>query len=226
MPEPKEPNSDVFGPNAWLVDDMFDEFCRDPSSVSESWREFFEGYKPAGANLARRPVLLPNGEAAEDSELVGAAARQSRAGNGVGSATGTLLARPSAPPAPGRTTDGPEVHPGAPPAGRAGRGPGRGRCPHLQEGPGPGPRGGDKTDQAEGQPQPVERPAPPATAQGAVAGTTSPLRGSAARVVTNMTSSLAVPTATSFRVGARQASRGQPPYPQQPAGPGGHCRQG
>ena len=36
-----------FGPNAWLVDDMYDRFLADPSSVSESWREFFTDYRPA-----------------------------------------------------------------------------------------------------------------------------------------------------------------------------------
>src|SRR5215471_10481203 len=35
-----------FGPNAWLVDDMYDRFLADPESVSESWREFFTDYKP------------------------------------------------------------------------------------------------------------------------------------------------------------------------------------
>src|ERR1019366_10777926 len=36
-----------FGPNAWLVDDMYDRFLVDPSSVSESWREFFADYRSA-----------------------------------------------------------------------------------------------------------------------------------------------------------------------------------
>src|SRR6516162_7702133 len=36
-----------FGPNAWLVDDMYDRFLADPNSVSESWREFFADYRPA-----------------------------------------------------------------------------------------------------------------------------------------------------------------------------------
>jgi multifunctional 2-oxoglutarate metabolism enzyme len=36
-----------FGPNAWLVDDMYDRFLADPASVSESWREFFADYRPA-----------------------------------------------------------------------------------------------------------------------------------------------------------------------------------
>ena len=36
-----------FGPNAWLVDDMYDRFLADPDSVSDSWREFFADYRPA-----------------------------------------------------------------------------------------------------------------------------------------------------------------------------------
>src|ERR1700681_1005633 len=42
----------AFGPNAWLVDDMFEEYRVDPSSVSESWREFFADYVPGGAGTA------------------------------------------------------------------------------------------------------------------------------------------------------------------------------
>ena len=37
--------TDSFGPNAWLVDEMYDQFVKDPSSVSESWQEFFEDYR-------------------------------------------------------------------------------------------------------------------------------------------------------------------------------------
>ncbi len=46
-----------FGPNAWLVDDMYDRFLVDPSSVSESWREFFADYRAA-------PVPAPQSAAA------------------------------------------------------------------------------------------------------------------------------------------------------------------
>ena len=35
----------TFGPNAWLVDEMYDQFKADPTSVSESWQEFFADYK-------------------------------------------------------------------------------------------------------------------------------------------------------------------------------------
>jgi 2-oxoglutarate dehydrogenase E1 component len=38
-----------FGPNAWLVDEMYDRYREDPSSVSPSWQEFFADYHPAPA---------------------------------------------------------------------------------------------------------------------------------------------------------------------------------
>ena len=52
-----------FGPNAWLVDDMYDRFLADPGSVSESWREFFADYRPAPrpGPSARRPPAQATG---------------------------------------------------------------------------------------------------------------------------------------------------------------------
>jgi 2-oxoglutarate dehydrogenase E1 component len=47
----------AFGPNAWLVEDMYDSFRNDPTSVSESWREFFADYRPASAPVAEPPVI-------------------------------------------------------------------------------------------------------------------------------------------------------------------------
>src|SRR5579875_524775 len=57
MPDEPQP-PELFGPNAWLVDEMYEQYRADPSSVSESWRDFFEDYRPGGANLAR-PTRLP-----------------------------------------------------------------------------------------------------------------------------------------------------------------------
>jgi multifunctional 2-oxoglutarate metabolism enzyme len=37
--------SSAVGPNAWLVDEMHEQFLDDPSSVSESWRDFFADYR-------------------------------------------------------------------------------------------------------------------------------------------------------------------------------------
>jgi 2-oxoglutarate decarboxylase len=38
-------SASTLGPNAWLVDEMFEQYRADPSSVSESWREFFADYR-------------------------------------------------------------------------------------------------------------------------------------------------------------------------------------
>ncbi len=49
----------AFGPNAWLVEDMYERFRDDPSSVSPSWREFLVDYRPAGGT-APPPTSPPS----------------------------------------------------------------------------------------------------------------------------------------------------------------------
>ena len=46
------------GPNAWLVDEMYEQYRKDPSSVSESWQEFFADYHHRGL-VAARPDAPP-----------------------------------------------------------------------------------------------------------------------------------------------------------------------
>ncbi len=41
----KDATSQPVGPNEWLVDEMYEQFLGDPSSVSESWQEFFADYR-------------------------------------------------------------------------------------------------------------------------------------------------------------------------------------
>jgi 2-oxoglutarate decarboxylase len=76
------PNKGSFGPNAWLVDDLYDRFLADPTSVAESWREFFNDYQrstvPPVATAAPAVLTLPVNETPIDTEatpLRGAAAR-------------------------------------------------------------------------------------------------------------------------------------------------------
>jgi len=120
----------AFGPNAWLVEDMYERYQSDPGSVSASWQEFFADYRPV--SVATPPSAAPT------------------------------------------TPTPPAVSPvGTTPA------------------PAPSPAVGAPTAAA-------ARPAP-AAAGGGVEGAT-PLRGAAARIVSNMEASLGVPTATSVRV--------------------------
>ncbi|MBI1844950.1 MAG: hypothetical protein HYR89_10150, partial [Actinobacteria bacterium] len=43
-----------FGPNAWLVDEMYEQYLLDAGSVSEAWREFFADYRKGVA-----PTVTP-----------------------------------------------------------------------------------------------------------------------------------------------------------------------
>ncbi len=47
----------ALGPNAWLVDEMYDQYREDPDSVSESWREFFADYHHARSPADRHPTV-------------------------------------------------------------------------------------------------------------------------------------------------------------------------
>ena len=42
------PNSVVsrFGPNEWLVDEIYEQYLRDKNSVDPAWWDFFEDYAP------------------------------------------------------------------------------------------------------------------------------------------------------------------------------------
>ncbi|MGH9156406.1 MAG: multifunctional oxoglutarate decarboxylase/oxoglutarate dehydrogenase thiamine pyrophosphate-binding subunit/dihydrolipoyllysine-residue succinyltransferase subunit [Acidimicrobiales bacterium] len=50
----------TFGPNDWLVDEMYQSYRLDPSSVSESWQDFFHDYHPNGTPSPAPPVAPPS----------------------------------------------------------------------------------------------------------------------------------------------------------------------
>ncbi len=79
-----EPSRGSFGPNAWLVDDLYEQYLADPSSVSASWQEFFTDYQrstvpPVASAVAppAAPVVPPPVSAGVEGAraLRGAAAR-------------------------------------------------------------------------------------------------------------------------------------------------------
>jgi 2-oxoglutarate decarboxylase len=47
-----------FGANSWLVDEMYEQFRTDPSSVGEHWREFFTDYRSATETTATAPPAV------------------------------------------------------------------------------------------------------------------------------------------------------------------------
>ncbi|HKY69171.1 MAG TPA: hypothetical protein VJM49_22465, partial [Acidimicrobiales bacterium] len=83
----------TLGPNAWLVDEMYEQYLADPGSVSESWRDFFADYRRDADHMAPATpggAPSPNGEATTN----GAAAPASTAP----SAPSTTPAAPSTTP--------------------------------------------------------------------------------------------------------------------------------
>ena len=65
-----------FGTNSWLVEEMYEQFREDPSSVGEAWQEFFADYKstnpalqahasaPAPEEVDDEPAAATNGATA------------------------------------------------------------------------------------------------------------------------------------------------------------------
>ncbi|MDY7102018.1 MAG: hypothetical protein S0880_12585, partial [Actinomycetota bacterium] len=70
------PSSQAMGPNAWLVDEMYERYVADPESVGDSWRDFFSDYTPT---LPVGPAAAPNGQTAAN----GASAPAAPAPNGT-----------------------------------------------------------------------------------------------------------------------------------------------
>jgi 2-oxoglutarate decarboxylase len=58
------PESTPFGPNEWLVDELYEQFLADRSTVDPAWWDFFEGYAPTehstqAANRAESTAPAP-----------------------------------------------------------------------------------------------------------------------------------------------------------------------
>ncbi|HEX6392307.1 MAG TPA: multifunctional oxoglutarate decarboxylase/oxoglutarate dehydrogenase thiamine pyrophosphate-binding subunit/dihydrolipoyllysine-residue succinyltransferase subunit [Acidimicrobiales bacterium] len=171
-------SSSTFGANAWLVDDMYEQYRADPNSVSESWREFFEGYRPGGANLARPAtpdVTDRDGEGPVPDIAAPAAAHPAAA-----------VKQAPVPPgaAPSKET---AAAPAATPSAAAQSGSGGSSLASVSAGEAE-PQSGVREIRIPSEPKATE------------AEEATPLRGAAARIAANMTASLDVPTATSFRV--------------------------
>ncbi|MDQ3734935.1 MAG: hypothetical protein M3400_13260, partial [Actinomycetota bacterium] len=84
-----------FGPNEWLVDEMYQQYLAAPDSVDEAWHEFFADYSPPSGSQT------DNGAPAD---------KQSTAGNGAPAAQPS----PAAPTAEARTAQAPAAAPTAP----------------------------------------------------------------------------------------------------------------
>ncbi|MBM9439763.1 multifunctional oxoglutarate decarboxylase/oxoglutarate dehydrogenase thiamine pyrophosphate-binding subunit/dihydrolipoyllysine-residue succinyltransferase subunit [Streptomyces bryophytorum] len=98
-----------FGPNEWLVDEIYQQYLQDPNSVDRAWWDFFADYKPDGSAATAAP--------AGQGGASGAAARATSApvpsGQPVPPAPAAPAATIPAPPAPAAPAPAPAA-PAAP----------------------------------------------------------------------------------------------------------------
>lgn len=182
MPDQSPTNDPMaaFGPNEWLVDELYEQYLKDKNSVDKAWWEFFEDYRPGEST--------GNGSEANGTGVSEAAA----------SSTATVERQAT-------TTDKPDAasdravadKPEDKEAATGGQTAAAKVAPPRQPAPAPAEAPKAEAPKAE-QPKPRE-PAGLKDTGPVSEGEVKPLRGAAARVVTNMESSLLVPTATSVR---------------------------
>ncbi|MEU1606809.1 multifunctional oxoglutarate decarboxylase/oxoglutarate dehydrogenase thiamine pyrophosphate-binding subunit/dihydrolipoyllysine-residue succinyltransferase subunit [Micromonospora matsumotoense] len=185
-----------FGPNAWIVDDMYQRYLADPTSVDHAWHDFFADYRPAAGTTAppddaTAPGAVKTAGAREEAATVAGTPTPPTVQAGKPTATGgTASAATSATPA----ATAPAPKSGSSPS--AGKSPASGaKAPAAAvAAPAAGGGGSGGTGAAGGATSGSGAAGDPATAARTV-----PLRGVAARIVQNMNSSLDVPTATSVR---------------------------
>ena len=152
----------TFGPNEWLVDELYEQYRQDKNSVDKAWWSFFEDY---------RPKTTP----ASNGQTTTTAPAESAAPAATPAQQATTATRTTTP-----TTE--------PPKGAARQAP--------KEAPRPDPK---DWELSEGKVIARDASAPKVPEVGPAEDQSVPLKGVAARIVSNMETSLTVPTATSVR---------------------------
>ncbi|MFD0317261.1 multifunctional oxoglutarate decarboxylase/oxoglutarate dehydrogenase thiamine pyrophosphate-binding subunit/dihydrolipoyllysine-residue succinyltransferase subunit [Streptomyces flavalbus] len=177
----------AFGPNEWLVDEIYQQYLQDPNSVDRAWWDFFADYKP------------------------GAPAAPAQAGTAAQGGTGTTGAAPAAPaaapaqaptqaaaPAPAPAPAQAPTQAAAPAPAPAPAKPQAQSAPAAQAAP-----AAPAAKPTVAAPGPAPAAAAPKKAEPAAEAPEGPelvtLRGPSAAVAKNMDASLEMPTATSVR---------------------------
>ncbi|WFE24017.1 multifunctional oxoglutarate decarboxylase/oxoglutarate dehydrogenase thiamine pyrophosphate-binding subunit/dihydrolipoyllysine-residue succinyltransferase subunit [Solwaraspora sp. WMMD937] len=196
-----------FGPNEWIVDEMYQKYLTDPASVDPAWHDFFADYSPeqvaspteaaaatATTAAARAGTDAPAARSVQQTE----ASAPGRGNTRRAAEPAAAKSSPTRADAPtGRTAPAGKTAPTRPAAGTestaktaAGKSTGGRSAATRTATKAP-------ADKAAADKAPGKAPA----GNGSMAGGSrqTPLRGVAARIVQNMDASLAVPTATSVR---------------------------
>ncbi|GAB7190404.1 multifunctional oxoglutarate decarboxylase/oxoglutarate dehydrogenase thiamine pyrophosphate-binding subunit/dihydrolipoyllysine-residue succinyltransferase subunit [Kineococcus sp. NUM-3379] len=160
----------TFGPNEWLVDELYEQYLADKQSVDPAWWDFFADYQPAENPGATSSASAPAADGGRNGGTAAPGGAPANGGSSNGSGDGARTAAPAA----------------SAPAPAAAQAPAQAPAAQAPAAPAKAP--------AKAAPAPVKAPAPLGAGD-----TVERLRGPSARVVTNMEASLEVPTATSVR---------------------------
>ncbi|MPY99242.1 MAG: multifunctional oxoglutarate decarboxylase/oxoglutarate dehydrogenase thiamine pyrophosphate-binding subunit/dihydrolipoyllysine-residue succinyltransferase subunit [Actinophytocola sp.] len=168
-----------FGPNEWLVEEMYERYLDDPKSVDAAWHDFFADFTPTGAGDG----------STQDGTTTATGTSAAVSDDGIGTG-GTPAPRPTPQPSPRQQAPATPKQQPRP----------QQQAPRTQQAapaqPAQQPR--QPTQQAKPA-QNATQQAKPAAGSGKKEPERTALRGAAAAIAKNMDASLAVPTATSVR---------------------------
>ncbi len=164
-----------FGPNEWLVDELYEQYKKDRNNVDKAWWDFFEDYTPGQGGGNGTQATAPGTE------------QQSAPAPTKGAQQAEAKAEPK------------KAEPAKAEKKQAEAKPAAKSEPKKTE----GKKAEAKTDSKKAEPKKAAAKKAPSTEKKGEAApaedTQTPLRGVAARVVSNMESSLDIPVATSVR---------------------------
>jgi multifunctional 2-oxoglutarate metabolism enzyme len=211
-----------FGPNEWLVDELYQQFLTDKNSVDRAWWDFFADYQPTDTSTVRGPSEAGANGAPDGANGTGdAGVTTITSGTSTGSVNGASAA--PAPAAPTENAADNAAQNAAEDAPAEAVVPAPTSAPRTVPAPAPSAEAAPPPQMS---PQPVATTSAPAPASPVAAPPAAParqdpiprdasnapaprperaeievvrLKGPATRVVANMETSLEVPTATSVR---------------------------
>ena len=188
QPLSSDPQS-TFGPNEWLVDELYESYLKDRNSVDKAWWDFFKDYEPGEATYGRDYAVKSNHTpaAATSAQGNGAAPKAAPAAPADPAPAGQP-ATSAAKPAPAAPAAAPVTKEGPTPQAKA--------APVTTPTPNPTKEPGTPSNPSAPMPRDMDKPKTQAAQS---EGENLPIRGASARVVMNMEASLEVPTATSVR---------------------------
>ncbi len=191
MSQSSEPSVTEFGPNEWLVDELYQQYLADKNSVDAAWWEFFADYQPADTPRGRSSTRVADSTTA--AAQTGTTGDGTPTGNGTPSGNGTTTGPP-------KSSTGAPVHP--PQTSRGHTQPNRATSaqqPHASPAVVNPSTAAPATGQVSTTRLPRDAAMPAVEPKVAREAEVTRLKGPAGRVVTNMEASLEVPTATSVR---------------------------